>query len=485
MNERRKSLGIVGGLHSLASADLFFKLTRSTSSGHERRNLDLIIERYTLNEPNAGADLHYKPASRKICVFNAIKSLEKKNVDSVLLSGFISHTFIDELKPYIGVPLINQFDALNFYVRQNHPHVRKLGLLTSGYVRKCAQFERTFDPACYEFVYPSRRLHDECLMQAVYGPKGINAGYLTGKPVELLAEACHELSDKGAELIVPGIAEIPIVIDALRAQSRVPVLDSNKIYAEFAVDYTDIDRLTRKKIGVIGGVGPSATIDFLNNIILNTPATRDQDHVQMIIDHDPTIPDRTENLLRNGPDPTIALFAACKRLESNGANLIAIPCNTAHAFIEEIQSNLSVPIINMIFETVQHITRQHGEVNTIGLLATEGTVKCRIYHDLIEKTGRKVIVPDPRHQELLMSVIYGDKGVKAGYSDGPCLDDFQRVLEHVINAGSELVILGCTELPLLSKRIKASRAGSGIVSMLDPGEVLAIRCVELAVGFKA
>ena len=232
----------------------------------------------------------------------------------------------------------------------------------------------------------------------------------------------------------------------------------------------------QKILGVVGGVGPSATVDFMDKLIRHTPASRDQDHIRMIVDHDPTIPDRTAYLLGEGPDPTASILAACKRLEAYGADLIAIPCNTAHAFVESIQRDLTIPIINMLLETAQYIEDHHGGVKTIGLLATNGTLKSCIYHDLIEQTGRKVVVPDEAHQGLVMNAIYA---VKAGNTEGTSLEEFRLALAHIINAGAGLVILGCTELPLLSARIDMNSEGNESIPVLDPGDILARKCVEI------
>ncbi len=232
----------------------------------------------------------------------------------------------------------------------------------------------------------------------------------------------------------------------------------------------------QKILGIVGGLGPSATVDFMDKLIRHTPATRDQDHIRMVVDHDPTVPDRTASLLGKGPDPTPSLYAACKRLEAYGADLIAIPCNTAHAFIEPIQLDLSIPIINMLIETAQYIEYYHGDVRTIGLLATRGTLKSRIYHDLIEQTGRTSLVPGVEHQDLLMNAIYG---VKAGLTAGLHLEEFQQVLTHITGAGAELVILGCTELPLLSARMDIPKTG---IPIMDPGEILARKCVQICMG---
>src|SRR5690606_850527 len=114
------------------------------------------------------------------------------------------------------------------------------------------------------------------------------------------------------------------------------------------------------KLGILGGVGPSATVDLMNKIIAHTPARRDQDHIKMIVEQNPQIPDRTANLVYNEEDPTIAMFSTCKRLEAEGADVIAIPCNTAHAFVESIQQYLKIPIINMLDATVDHIVKIYG-----------------------------------------------------------------------------------------------------------------------------
>ena len=478
MKMRSKTLGMVGGLGPLASADIFFKLTEATPAESDKDHFNVIIEQHPFDDGKAGADEDFNPTSRKIYIFNTIKDLEKRNIDAVLLTCFISHTFIEDLKSSINVPIVNQLEALHSMVQKTHPDVHKLGILTSNYVRKSGEFERYFDPSRYELIYPSETVQNDCLMEAIYGKQGIKAGQLRGASISLLLEACNELAEKGAELIIPGLTEIPIVIDRLRAHSQVPIIDSNRVYAEYAVQYQGSAAEKDFSIGIVGGVGPSATVDFLEKIIRHTPADKDQDHVRMIVDHDPKIPDRTANLLGDGSDPTIPLYAACKRLEINGVDMIAIPCNTAHVFVERIQRYLSVPIINMLFESVQHIKHHHGSVKTIGLLATEGTVKSRIYHDLVEQSGRRIVVPDDKYQRMLMNVIYGDKGVKAGYTDGICLTEFRQVLAHIISAGAELVILGCTELPLVSASINAGSEQR--VRMLDPSDILARKCAEFS-----
>ena len=447
-----KSLGIAGGLASQASEDLFFKRVKSTLAGVGSGNFKVIMEQRSFGDERAVADVSFDPAARKLHVFNSILALEEKKIDAVLLNCFISLTFIDDLKSSINTPIIDLMDALLSFVRREYPQAHKLGILTSSYVRKERLFEHYFDSGSYELIYPLQQLQ-------------------TGSP-ELILQACRELADQGAELIIPGLAEVLLVMDALTARQSIPVIDTNQVYANYAAAYQGDATEKTYKVGVVGGVGPSATVDFMDKIIQHTKAGRDQDHVRMVVEHNPQIPDRTANLVSGGPDPTIPLYAACKRLEANGADLIAIPCNTAHAFVGRFQHYLSIPIVNMLVETVETIKQQCPDASVVGLLATDGTLQSRVYHELLEQMDYDILLPDEQHQEILMDVIYGEKGIKAGFTDGSCLRDFHRVIKHVADRDADVLILGCTELPLLELPRKS-------VPILDPTDILARKCVEM------
>lgn len=156
------------------------------------------------------------------------------------------------------------------------------------------------------------------------------------------------------------------------------VIDINKVYADFALEKAKPAYQKPFKLGIVGGVGPSATVDFMNKIIQSTPAKKDQEHIKMVVEQNPQIPDRTANLIRNETDPTIALFSTCKRLEAAESDVIAIPCNTAHAYVQSIQPpHLKVPIVNMLTVTAKKVVQQFGKNTKVGLLATTGTVKSR------------------------------------------------------------------------------------------------------------
>ncbi len=472
-------LGIVGGLGPLAGADIFFKLVKSTPAGGDRDHLDILFEQHPFDEGHAFADENFNPSARKFYVYNTIRELEKRDAGAIILTCFISHTFLDEIQPEIKPPIISIMEALRTHLACEYPGVRNLGILTSGYARKKNLFENAF-AGDHALIYPRPPAQRDGLMEAIYGPRGIKAGNLRGESIELILRACHDVIDQGAEIIVPGFTEIPVVIDALRSSFNVPIVDCNQAYAEYALAYQGLAPARPYKIGIVGGVGPAATVDFIDKVVARTAASRDQDHVKMVVEHNPQIPDRTENLFGGGADPTIPLYSACKKLETQGADMIAIPCNTAHAFVQRIQTFLGIPIVNMLFETVEAIKRRHPQCRAVGLLATSGTVGSRVYNDIIEAASLRTVVPDAECQDLVMRAIYGEQGVKAGFTDGQCRDDLLKALENVVEKGADVVILGCTELPLILAETDDFQIAGKRVALIDPTDTLARKCVELA-----
>lgn len=200
---------------------------------------------------------------------------------------------------------------------------------------------------------------------------------------------------------------------------------------------------TEKKIvGVIGGMGPLATVDLYRKIVEHTLADCDQAHVRTIIDSNTNIPDRTAALLSGGESPVRELQSSARLLERAGAQVLVMPCHTAHCFYDEVQAAVHVPVLNMIQLTVQELKRRG--VARAGLLATDGAVQSGIYQRHFEGSGIELLLPDPEGQAALMNMIYS--GVKAGRSDY----DTQAVrtaLDRLMDAGAQTLILGCTELP--------------------------------------
>lgn len=469
--------GIIGGLGTLGPADLFCKLARALPTAPGEGQAGVIFEQRPFHEGLHPGAATASQSGRKLYVFDLLRSYESRGAQAILLPCFLSHTFLAELQAEVQVPIVDMVAAVKDDILRRHPGARKIGILTSDYVRARRLFERYFDEADWQIIYPGEKTQVGCVMAAIYAAGGLKSGRASAHSVELLAQACSELVEQGADLIVPGFSEIPVVIDALRGRGF-QMLDAHQAYVQSALS---VDRVGREalKVGVVGGVGPAATVDFLGKVVRNTPARKDQDHIKMVIEQNPQIPDRTANLLRQEADPTIALYATCKRLESEGANVIAIPCNTAHAYVDRIQPYLSIPILNMLTETVRHIVDKYGKGATVGLLATSGTLESRVYHEAA--AGQlELIVPDPEFQAMVMESIYGAQGAKAGHTQGPCADLLRAAIAHLMARDARIHILGCTELPLIFAQTETFQAGGGTVALVDPTDVLAKRCVQWA-----
>ncbi|KAB1073081.1 aspartate/glutamate racemase family protein [Methylobacterium planeticum] len=473
--DNRQAFGVVGGLGALAGADFLQHLIRATAADPER--YAVAFEQQSFPGDRLRADTSYDPTGRKLHAFSLIRRLEARGIDVILLPCFISQTFLDEIAPNISTPVFGLMDALRAKLAADHPAARRVGVLTSDYVRDRGLFDRAFQ-GTRAVVYPDAAAQHD-LMEAVYAAGGIKAGRATPDLLETLRGVCAGLCAAGCEVIVPGFTELSLVHAALSSAVPVPVLNVNQSYADFAL-YQPASRPRRAfKIGVVGGVGPLATVDFMGKVVRLTEAARDQDHIKMIVEQNPQIPDRTEHLVRGGTDPTIAMFATCKKLEAAEADLIAIPCNTAHAFVDRIQGHLRIPVLNMLDETMAQVAGRHpGQL--VGLLATSGTVESGVYAEAAKRAGVEVIVPDAEHQTLVMEAIYGASGVKAGFTEGQCRYDLRAAIVHLAERGAGVVVLGCTELPLLFPQAADFDADGATIALLDPTMLLAAACVRHA-----
>ena len=173
----------------------------------------------------------------------------------------------------------------------------------------------------------------------------------------------------------------------------------------------------KKVIGIIGGMGPLATADLFQKIILHTAAGCDQEHLRVCIDSNTNIPDRTAALLRGGADPVPEMVKSARRLESIGADVLIMPCNTAHNYYHSIEGAVSVPVLHMIALT-RDALRARG-VKCAGLLATDGTVQTGIYQRTFAQSGITLLTPDADGQSAVMDVIYN--GVKASEMESAAL----------------------------------------------------------------
>lgn len=228
-----------------------------------------------------------------------------------------------------------------------------------------------------------------------------------------------------------------------------------------------------KLVGVLGGMGPDATVDFMAKVIAATPAGKDQDHIRMLVDHDPTVPNRQEAILADGEDPGPALAAMATRLAAAGADFLVIPCNTAYVFQDSIIAATDIPLVSIIDVTITEIARRSPGAKAVGVLATDGCLQAGVYQDALEAAGVKPLLPNEDELRLLMDLIHRIKG---GGQSGELGQAMQRLAAALQSRGAEAVIAGCTEIPLVLDDDMLP------VPLLSSTDVLAEHTVALARG---
>ena len=200
-------------------------------------------------------------------------------------------------------------------------------------------------------------------------------------------------------------------------------------------------------LGVIGGLGPMATAYFTELVVKMTDASTDQEHPEMIVYSVPSVPDRTAYILgKSDSSPVPGIVDAGRKLREWGADVIAMPCITAHCFHEELSEKIGLPIINGVESVALYLCGKG--VRNEGIMATDGTLQTGLFQKELEKHGIKAITPSPDGQKRVMSLIYDD--IKTGRE--PNMENFEKVERELRALGAENVILGCTELSLIKQK---------------------------------
>lgn len=228
-----------------------------------------------------------------------------------------------------------------------------------------------------------------------------------------------------------------------------------------------------KKCGIIGGVGPSATVQLMQLIIKHTHSTRDQDHLRMIIDNHPQIPDRTQAILYGGESPEKHLAESIRILKGAGVDFIACPCNTAHFFLRNMKKKHNFILIDMVEETVRYLI--NNNYKTAGLLSTSGTASSGIYQATCREKKVKIINPDQKGIDNVMEAVYGKYGIKANarYEKSRRNKNLlMAVVKQFEEADMDAVIMGCSEIPLCLTQKDTP------VPLINPNEILAKAIIE-------
>ncbi|WP_019413841.1 aspartate/glutamate racemase family protein [Paenisporosarcina sp. TG20] len=226
--------------------------------------------------------------------------------------------------------------------------------------------------------------------------------------------------------------------------------------------------MEKKVLGIIGGVGPLATMLLGEMIVKRTKAKTDQQHISMVITNNTNIPDRTTYILdRSKENPVPVMISDADKLKSIGAEVLAVPCNTAHSFYHDIQQGADIPMVHMINETAKRASQVGAK--RVGILATTGTLTTAVYQIACQQVGVQPIVPDEETQKLVMSVIYDD--VKASHPV-----DFlkwQQIINKMNELGCDHIILGCTELSIVKRELNLDATYIDSLMVLAESSILA------------
>jgi len=217
--------------------------------------------------------------------------------------------------------------------------------------------------------------------------------------------------------------------------------------------------MNERILGVLGGMGPLASAQFLARLTLLTPAARDQDHIPAVLWSDPRVPDRSAARTAGEADPLPWLLRGLRGLEQAGCGAVAIPCNTAHGWFDAMQASVDVPILHIVDAATAELARLRLAPGPVGVLGTAGTLGMRLYQDRLEARGWRCLVPPAEEMtQLVTPAIALVKANRLAEARGPLAEAAARL----VTRGAAAVILGCTEIPLA----------------LRPGEITGIPLVD-------
>ena len=228
----------------------------------------------------------------------------------------------------------------------------------------------------------------------------------------------------------------------------------------------DNDRI----VGILGGMGPEATVDLMQRIIRLTPAQDDIDHIRCIVDNNPKVPSRINAIIKgDGESPAPCMADMGKRLETFGADFLVIACNTAHYYYDAVQDAVSIPVINLIDLVSNHLKTHFPQNKKVGILASPAVYMTGLYTKRFAQLGIQDIWPDQDAQESLINII---RQIKKGNTDSGIRKTYQKVSANLLKKGTEIAVIACTELSVLGGELP--------ITTIDAAEILAAEIVQKA-----
>ena len=223
-------------------------------------------------------------------------------------------------------------------------------------------------------------------------------------------------------------------------------------------------------VGILGGMGPAATVDFYDKLVRATPAATDQEHLRVVIWADPTVPNRQEALLAGGQDPTPWLEEGVEHLLGCGVQVLVAPCNTIHAYLPSVIAGKDVDFLSIIDSAIEAVDDRDSS-DKVGLLATDGALASGLYQSALRRAGKEPVLPPDSSQKALMRVVHAVKAGDAGPQGRQLIQELLSELQHF---GVTSVIAGCTEISVLLAGLDSD------LHIIDPSQVLALKTIQRA-----
>lgn len=234
----------------------------------------------------------------------------------------------------------------------------------------------------------------------------------------------------------------------------------------------------RPVLGILGGLGPAASVDFYAKLVAATPAARDQDHLHVVLLSDPRVPDRNAGVAGTGPSPGPRLAEMAVRLELAGAEVLFMVCNTAHAFADEIRAASHAPLVSIIDEAVAATLVAGGRPGRVGVLAAAGAQDAHLYPTAFGAHGVSVTEPVGADRARFMDLLYR---VKAGETGAAARTEMLALAASLVEDGAEALVAGCTEVPLLLTQSDLAAAGL-CVPLVSSTDALVAAAVAIGTG---
>ena len=446
-------VGLVAGLNPIVAP--FVKAAIFRAAAEANRTVEVIEDETELRKDAPTERLAL--GDMKITSLESVYRLQEKGCDVVMVGNLRTETYLSELQTEVTVPIVPLFSGAAEAVKISGK--KRVGLLGCALP---AEFMRQI-------------LGDEVELI-----EGSQMTCVNTTDINVVRDEAKLLLEKGADILLPCCGRVAGILPDLMKEG-IPAIDILSLAAQKAVLETPARLPKPFKVGLIGGLGPAATVDLYDKIVRQTPAKNDQEHFKLVVEQNPQIPDRTAAILAGGADPTLSMYGCARRLQQSGCDAVIIPCNTAHSFIPYLERHLEIPFINMQIATMQEIKAKFGDNARIGLLATTGTMQTGIYSEKAKAMDIPLFTPDEENQKKVMAAIYGPKGAKAGFTDGQCHDDLCAAADYLVRTyDCNCLILGCTELPLILHECDDFECAGKVVTIIDPTSALARKVVATA-----